>query len=152
MKQEMDSFDNFYMNKILIENKTQKVIVWFIFTLLFSSLLLLLASLYKYPKYDTYQGFVNKEGENFVVETFIQNSSINIHNIDKIIYKNKNINIDLVEYSDETVYEDDIEYLQVKFHTSHSFMENSYIQFKVFKEETTLLKELIFRIRKDLNL
>lgn len=152
MKQEIESFDSFYINKILIQNKSPKVIIWFIFMSLFSCVIILLISLYKYPKYDTYQGFVNKEGENFVIETFIQIDSVNLHNIKNFIYKNRNIDIDKVEYSHDTIESDDIEYLQVKFYTSHTFLENSYIQFKVFKEDTTLLKELIFRIRKDLNL
>lgn len=152
MRQEIDDFDKFYMYKILIDNKSPRVIIWYIVFLFLSIILFLIVSSYKFPKYTSYQGFIEKEGENFVVETFIENNNVDFYNIDSIIYNNKEIKINEVIYSDEMIYKDSKEYLQIKLITDDNLKENSYIQFKIFKKYTTLLKELKNRIRKDLNL
>ena len=150
MKPEIDLFDEFYMNKIILSRKVPKNTLIYIVILILSICLLFIVSLFKYPKYDTYQGYVEERGDFIVLKTYVQNDENVFYNIKYLIYNNEKIKIEEINYGQDIIYKNNNKYKEINIKIRRKLNDKTYIQFKLFKENTTLLKELENRIRKDL--
>lgn len=150
MKPEIDLFDEFYMNEIIINRKVPKNTLIYIIILILSICLLFTVSLFKYPKYVTYQGYVEERGDSIVIKTYVKNDENVFRDIKYLIYNNEKIKIEDINYGQDIIYENSNEYKEVNIKIGIKVRDKTYIQFKLFKENTTLLKELYNRIRKDL--
>ena len=90
MKPEIDLFDEFYMNEIIINRKVPKNTLIYIIILILSICLLFTVSLFKYPKYMTYQGYVEERGDLIVIKTYVKSDENVFRDIKYLIYaKNK---------------------------------------------------------------
>ena len=145
MKPEIDLFDEFYMNEIIINRKVPKNTLIYIIILILSICLLFTVSLFKYPKYMTYQGYVEERGDLIVIKTYVKSDENVFRDIKYLIYNNEKIKIEDINYG-----QDSNEYKEINIKIGRKVRDKTYIQFKLFKENTTLLKELYNRIRKDL--
>lgn len=150
MKPEIDLFDEFYMNEIIINRKVPKNTLIYIIILILSICLLFIVSLFKYPKYVIYQGYVEERGDSIVIKTYVKNDENVFHDIKYLIYNNEKIKIEGINYGQDIIYENSNKYKEVNIKIERKVRDKTYIQFKLFKENTTLLKELYNRIRKDL--
>lgn len=134
-----------------MDTSSPKIInYWIIFLIIFMLIVYILFSFVTYQTYNTYQGIVTKEGDRYVVSSFIKNSEESLYSDCKIIYKEKEFGISNYTKNGEYYYNDE-KYIEIKFYIENinDIFINSNIIYKIKTEKTTLKKQIIERIRKE---
>lgn len=152
MKKDYSDID-IYNNSAIIYYRKNDIFIPFWITVLFVAtfVFVLIACFYKYSLYDIYYGkvIINNE-ENYILlevdENFILKKNRNFLNINNEDYK-----CELVDFSDKYYIFNEKKYWNVSYECEipeEINVNNNIVKVKIDKRKTTLLKEIIIKIRK----
>ena len=139
----IDIFNNF--SYILNNKKSKIIIVWIIFLFIILILFLIIGFKYKYNKYDTYLGHVEKIDENYFVVLYVLKEKINSINSSRLLIDKEEYNFEIKQISNDYYNLNNNLYLQIVLNLEMKeewLIENNIINLVFENEATTIFEEI----------
>lgn len=147
---DINIFDN---SKIMFERKSPFLIVsWITILIIFTIIFLIMSIFYEFNRYKSYYGKINKEGDKYYVQLFLEESAIYSFQNDTVLINKKIVSYKIESISDE-YYDIGLKHLtkEMIFQITDNYNDlsgNSIIEVVIESPKTTVLKQIIKRIKK----
>ena len=145
---EFNEFRN--TNEYMIRKEPKKIYLFSNLLIIITICLIFIGTILKYNKYDTYLATILSDGNNNYLNIVMLESEVKKLKDCELIIEKQNYDFKIIEITKNEIDNNYNIVLDVKFN-DEAIKENKYFVIKLKHKETTIFKEIVKRIREELN-